>query len=84
MHSQHISAVSCIRSILANCRVLTGRVEAIAFNTLRSLLVTCGADGRVVLSYVNDGKQVRGATNFGQNTSLSGPGVTYLGPGLDV
>jgi len=35
----------------------TGRVEAIAFNTLRSLLVTCGADGRVVLSYVNDGKQ---------------------------
>lgn len=36
-----------------------GRVEAIAFNTLRELLVTCGADGRVVVMNVDSGKQVR-------------------------
>ena len=38
--------------------VCAGRVEAIAFNTLRELLVTCGADGRVVVMAVDSGKQV--------------------------
>lgn len=38
----------------------TGRVEAVAFNSMRDMVATAGADGRIVLLYAENGKQVCG------------------------
>jgi hypothetical protein len=48
-----------------------GRVEAIVFNTLLDLLVTSGADGRIVVTYVANGKQVSGALVLSQGLVAS-------------
>ncbi len=36
----------------------TGRVEAVAFNSMRDMVATAGADGRVCLLFADSGKQV--------------------------
>ncbi len=38
----------------------TGRVECVVFNSLRDLLASSGADGRVAIIAVDSGKQVGG------------------------
>lgn len=35
----------------------TGRVEAAAFNSMRDMCATAGADGRIVLLFADSGKQ---------------------------
>lgn len=50
------------------------RVEAVAFNSFRDLVASCGADGRVALISVDTGKQVRlGRGARGRVGQVGGP-----------